>query len=88
MLFDFNGCETTEDAGILPAREGHLEGGVTGISVYGPVSLTTDSQPLLQFAHWMARPEHNTHHTAPTRLLPSLYLDQRGLNKSKLVVNI
>lgn len=88
MLFDFNGCEATEDAGVLPVRKGHLEGGLTGISAYSPVSLTTDSQPLLQFAHWMARPEDSTHHTAHTRLLPRLYLDQRGLNKSKSVVNI
>lgn len=74
MLFDFNGNETTEDAGILPVRKGHLEGGVTGISVYSPVSLTIDSQPLLQFARWMARPEESTHHPAHTRLLPRLYL--------------
>lgn len=46
------GAQTTEDADILPVRRGFGGKGVRAISVHSPISLTIDSQPLLEFVHW------------------------------------
>lgn len=78
------GAQTPEDADVLPVRRGF---GGRGISIHSPISLTVDSQPLLEFVHWTtARPSDRILLRAHAGLLPCLCLEQLGLNKGEFVV--